>query len=515
MRKEQFKGSIDKIVVSHGKITLDEVVAVAQGHVCVEISIDKEFVERMEKSRLLLLGALKEGKTVYGVNTGYGGSCGNRIKIDHSQELGKNLIKYHGCGTGETLGGEEIRAAMLCRMICLSKGHSGVSINLLQHLADFLNNGITPIIPGIGSVGASGDLTPLSYIAAALAGERDVMYQGQCMPAKKALNIAGLKEYEFEIKEPIALLNGTSMMTGIAVVVLARSRKILEASIAATVLSDYALAGNKHHFHAAVVDSKNHVGQKFVGKKIRELLVDYSQPLESAENVNLQDPYSLRCAPQILGVLADALCWMETWVETEVNSVNDNPIIDIETGEILMGGNFYGGHISFAMDALKCALASVADMLDRQLALLVDPHFNHGLPANLVKIQGEIQSLHHGFKGLQITASALTAEAQKNSMPAAVFSRSTEAHNQDKVSMGTLAARDADKQCFLVSRVVAIGLIAASQACELRGGLDAQPRLAALVNRVRSVINENTEDRPLDDDIEKMAKILFEIEWLQ
>jgi len=222
----------------------------------------------------------------------------------------------------------------------------------------------------------------------------------------------------------------------------------------------------------------------------------------------LQDPYSIRCTPQIAGVLCDALAWIEGWVEIEANSSNDNPIFAPHTGQPLMSGNFYGGHIAFAMDSLKAALASIADLSDRQIVLLVNPQTNRGLPADLVGAKGDDILVNHGFKAASITATALCAEALKLTMPAASFSRSCESHNQDKVSMGTIAARDALRICTLTERVVAIHLLAAAQGCELRKNYQVRPALSALIRKIRSLADGITNDRPMDGDIEKVARAI-------
>jgi histidine ammonia-lyase len=319
--------------------------------------------------------------------------------------------------------------------------------------------------------------------------------------------MAKLKPYTCRPKEPLAMVNGTSVMTGIAAVVLDRAHHLLEAAIAASALSVHALRGKAHHYHPAIGEAKPFPGQVAVAAKLRELLAvrRSGAALEAEGPETLQDPYSLRCAPQIMGVLADALAWMQPWVEIEANSANDNPLFDKSADHPLMGGNFYGGHIAFAMDALKSALASLADMADRQVALMVNPNVNRGLPADLVRLTGEERLHHHGFKAMSISASALTAEALKATMPAASFSRSTESHNQDKVSMGTIAARDAARVCTLAERVVAIHLMAAAQACEIRGGVEARPRLVQLVKEIRAFAAPTFEDRPMDGDIEALA----------
>lgn len=504
----QRKPARKSIVIGEGNVTLSQVLEIARGGVRVAISSKKEFIARIERSQESLRHAMENGEPVYGVTTGYGAACGNRIAGQDAEDLGDNLIRYHGCGTGEPVGMEETRAAIVCRLTCLARGYSGVSVDLLRSMADLLNHGITPIVPSQGSVGASGDLTPMSYVAACLAGEREVLYEGHRMDSRDALARAGLRPYRFLPKEPLALLNGTSVMTGIAVLALAKSRAIVDAATAATALSVHALLGHEDHYHPAIVDAKPHPGQRLAGERLRRLLDSTARSSESKDGDHLQDPYSIRCAPQILGVAYDALQWIERWIEGEVNSSNDNPLLDGDRGQVFMGGNFYGGHVVFAMDALKAALASVADMLDRQMALLVDERFSRGLPANLVKVKGEKKALHHGFKGMQLTASALTAEALKNTMPAASFSRSTESHNQDKVSMGTIAARDAARQCDLVGRVAAVHLMAAVQACELRGRLDRRPELSSLVKSIRRIVKETAVDRPMDQDIEALTGAL-------
>jgi len=258
----------------------------------------------------------------------------------------------------------------------------------------------------------------------------------------------------------------------------------------------HALKGKFLHFHPAIGEAKPFPGQIHIARRLTDILqVEANNgDLESQARETLQDPYSVRCAPQIAGVLYDALTWIRQWVETEANSSNDNPIFDPQTGQPLMSGNFYGGHMAFAMDALKAALASVADMSDRQMALLVDPLLNRGLPADLVRVTGEESVFHYGFKAMSLSTSALAAEALKLTMPAASFSRSTESHNQDKVSMGTIAARDAERVCTLTERVLAIHLLAAVQGCEIRGNLDARPPLIGLVEKVRSLSAALLED---------------------
>ena len=498
------------VIVGQGPVSCEQIVAVARGQAEVKLSTQKTFRDRMQRTQAMLRRALKNSAAVYGVNTGFGKACGKRMQADAALQKIANPLPFHGCGTGEPIGIEETRAAMLCRMLCLATGYSGVSVALLRQLEAFLNLGITPVVPCQGSVGASGDLTPMSYIAACLAGERDVFYAGRRMSARQALKKTGLKPYVFEPKEPLAMVNGTSTMTGIAVMAVERSHNILAAAVCAASLTVHAFRGKSHHFHPVISKAKPFAGQDAVARSLTLLLQAKGSAahLEEDGPEALQDPYSVRCTPQIAGVLSDALAWISQWVETEANSSNDNPIFNPATGEPLMSGNFYGGHIAFAMDSLKAALASVADMSDRQIMLLVNPQLSRGLPEDLVGVAGREHFFHHGFKAMSITASALAAEALKLTMPAASFSRSSESHNQDKVSMGTIAARDAEQVCTLVERAAAIHLLAAAQACELRGKVEQRPRLAALVKSIRKLSPRLVRDRPLDRDIETVAQAI-------
>lgn len=505
MNRRQDIATTKYIEIGEAEIMIDQIIEVARGAAKVRISDDQVFVKRMNNSVKALGKAIKAGEHIYGVTTGYGSSCGNWVEQSEIEELGRNLIRYHGCGTGDLLGIPQVRAGMLCRMICLAKGYSGVSLDLLGALADFLNHGLTPCVPSEGSVGASGDLTPMSYIAAALSGEREVFFQGERMPAAEALEKAGLDPYSFKPKEPLAMLNGTSIMTGIAAIVVEQSRYILDAAAKATALCLHGLSGHAHHFHQTLFAAKPFSGQEKIAAQIRDLLKSESSPPESVDPNTFQDPYSIRCTPHVLGVLADSLDWIVDWIETEANSSNDNPLIDLQTGQLLMGCNFYGGHIALAMDSIKITLANVADLCDRQIALLVDPRFSRGLPMNLVNGPGTNRKIHHGFKAAQITASSITAEALRESAPASIFSRSTESHNQDKVSLGTIAAKNAATINTLVSKVIAVQLLCGAQACRLRGSINKRPALVPVLAAIESISLPNDSDRPMGTDIEKTA----------
>lgn len=487
-------------------LTIEAVWRLAHGHAPTRLS--KAARARVEKSAGHVEALLKRDGVIYGVTTGYGDSCTTEIPPELVTELPLHLTRFHGCGLGRHLSPEETRAVMAVRLATLVHGWSGVTWDLVTLLSDMLRLDILPLIPAEGSVGASGDLTPLSYIAGALAGEREVLFEGARMTSAQAFAKAGLNPITLKPKEALAVMNGTSIMTGLAALAFRRAEALVALSARMTSMSCLALLGNPRHFDERLFEAKPHPGQMAVAASIREDLASFrsDQPLS-----RLQDRYSIRCAPHVIGVLADMLPTWRAMIETEINSANDNPLFDTETGEPLHGGHFYGGHICFAMDGLKTLVANVADLLDRQFALLVDTRYNNGLPANLSGATGARASINHGLKALQIGASAWTAEALKLTMPASVFSRSTECHNQDKVSMGTIAARDALRVLELTEQVAAAHLVCTTQAVRLRveqGSLTPAllgPQLTAHLAEMTRRIPKIVEDAPLEGTLRALC----------
>jgi histidine ammonia-lyase len=376
---------------------------------------------------------------------------------------------------------------------------------VLERLADLLNHRILPLIPSQGSVGASGDLTPLSYVAAALIGEREVRYRGELMEASQALAAANLEPVKLAPKESLAIMNGTAVMTALVCLAYDRAVKLCRLASALTAMMSEVMGGNPAHFDERIFRAKPHRGMQISGRWIREDL-EYSP--DRIHEGRIQDRYSIRCAPHVIGVLIDSLLWMRGWIEIEINGANYNPLVDPETGEALHGGNFYGGHAGFVADALKNGIASVADLIDRQLALLCAAATNNGLPENLVGRTGADRTAHHGFKAMQIAASALAAEALKLTMPASAFSRSTECHNQDKVSMGTIAARDCLRILDLTETVAAICTLAACQAVDLRNGKGCHSRSLRMRDTVRDQVPFNDYDRRQDTDIARVLEMI-------
>jgi histidine ammonia-lyase len=489
-------------------LRIEDICRISRRQAQTELGCAPAFVERIDKGAQFIDKLLSEQGFVYGVTTGFGDSCTIPIPLDLVNELSKHLYTFHGCGLGEHFNAEETRAILAVRLNSLAQGYSGVRYLLLQRLAGLLEHDILPLIPKEGSVGASGDLTPLSYVAAVLAGEREVRYRDECRSAGEVLAQLGIEPLVLKPKEGLAIMNGTAAMTGVACLAYQRAEYLSRLATRITSLASIALKGNAYHYDEKLFTVKPHAGQNRVAGRIRADL----QLTEAAprNDTRLQDRYSLRCAPHVIGVLEDALPWLRQFIENELNSANDNPIIDAEGEHVLHGGHFYGGHIAFAMDGLKTAVANLADLLDRQMAQLMDPKFNHGLPANLSGAAGEKAILNHGFKAVQIAVSAWTAEALKLTMPASVFSRSTECHNQDKVSMGTIAARDAIRVIELTEQVAAAVLIAAVQGVELRGGVEAlSPAVDRTIRLVRGQSAFLSEDRSLEKELRSI------LEWIR
>ncbi len=504
------------VSIGEQPVRIEDVVDLAQRRADVALADTPGFRERISRGAELLDRILEEDGVIYGVTTGYGDSCTVDVPTDLAWELPVHLTRFHGCGLGQHLSVEASRAVLVARLASLCRGYSGVSLPLLERLATLINKNVVPLIPEEGSVGASGDLTPLSYVAATLIGERQVHSDQGPRDTADVLAELGLDAHTLRPKEALALMNGTAVMTGLACLAFNRAEYLARLASRITSMAALALKSNAFHFSKELFDVKPHPGQSQVAYWIRSDLEHEEMPRNP---LRLQDRYSIRCAPHVIGVLVDALPWLRSQIETELNSSNDNPIIDPDHELVLHGGHFYGGHIAFAMDSMKIAVANIADLLDRQMALLVDTKFNNGLPSNLSGAEAERAMINHGFKAVQIGTSAWAAEALKLTMPASVFSRSTECHNQDKVSMGTISARDCLRIIELTEQVAAAVLVATSQAVELRlrGGelikSHLVPELLEMQNAVMSDFEFLAEDRPLEADLRRFCDKIGAREW--
>lgn len=473
------------------------------------VTLAPEAERRMQASAELAKRLHEQGEAIYGVTTSVGASVDTHVPKEDAADLSLNVLRMHGCGTGQMLSELETAAVVVTRVASLSQGKSGVRPVLATRLLELMGARVLPRIPCEGSVGASGDLTPLSYLAATLVGEREVSMEGRERSAKDALSSLGLEPLRLLPKEALALMNGTAVATALACLCWKRTERLARLTSTLTAMASVATKGNPQHFDAFIHANKPHVGQIKAASWIRD---DLRGAPSVGEPQRLQDRYSVRCTPQILGVLVDALSWSKGMLETELNGVSDNPIVDVEGGRILHGGNFYGGHVGFVCDSLKAALANIACLLDRQIMLICNPDENGGLPANLVGVSGPKACTHNGFKAVTIAASALSAEAMKLSMPASAFSRSTELHNQDKVPMATMGARDLRRTVELTEQVAAMAVLACCQAYDLRGTLaeGCEGNTGALHRSVRAMVPPLEGDRRMDLDIQQVLSRLHQ-----
>ena len=498
------------MIIDERYITLSEIINSDK----IEISNDKKFIDHINETHNFLINEIKDGKPIYGITTGYGASGKNYVSYEDSKILQTNLFRFHGCGVGKKLSYKVCKYALIARTISLSKAKSGVSIELLKRLEMLIQKDIIPVIPSQGSVGASGDLTPLSYIAAAVAGEREVYYKGEIKDVMEVYKELNITPYTFKPKEALAIMNGTTIMSAIALAAIEEFETILDsmesfvAGMFEVLLGDDTPVADFVHlskpFSGQIQSAKN-IKRKIEGSKLTHGRDDRYDKFFADNDLNIQDNYSMRCAPQVLGVIRDNLEISKNWVEQEINSVNDNPLIDGVNKKIYTSGNFYGGYVAHAMDTLKICAGNLADLLDKEFALLVDHKFNRGLGENL-KLSHE--PFYHGFKAMQITLSSLSADVMKNTTAASIFSRPTESLNQDKVSMGTTAANDFSKMIPDLYNMLSIAFIGMAQAVDIRGKDLVSPHLKNIYENIRKDVKPLYEDRRMDFDIEKIYTLI-------
>ena len=516
--------STGRLQLDGGSLTIDDVVAFARGD--AECALTAEAQEKVRASRELKQNLITSGIPIYGVTTGFGDSAARQISPQKARALQRNLVRFLGAGTGPIAPAEVLRATVLLRCNCLAKGNSGVRLELVERILHLLNHDVLPMIPERGSCGASGDLVSLSYLGAAVVGEREVLHRGEVCDTADVLAELGLEPFELESKEGLAITNGTSFTSAFAALAVKDAEELAFLCEVTTAMASEALLGNRGHFADFLSEQKPHPGQIESMRIIHKLIAESELSLDSEEILagagmhgldfvelqhQVQDKYSIRCAPHVIGALRDTLVWVRRWMEIEINSSDDNPLFDVEGGRVRSGGNFYASHPAQAMDSLKIALANVCDLMDRQLELVVDEKFNVGLTPNLIPFFADDDpeaGLHHGFKGMQLCCSAMAAEAIKLANPASVHSRSTECHNQDKVSMGTIAARDARSIVELAQNVAAIHLIAVCQALDLRGPEKASAGTRTVHALVRERVPFLKADRRTDLDIAAAVELI-------
>ena len=446
---------------------------------------------------------LASGAEVYGVTTGFGQFANVHIGHEKLLELQENLVRSHAMGVGDDLDDDIVRLIMLMKVIALAEGFSGVRLELVEALCALINHNIYPRIPSQGSVGASGDLAPLAHMAGVLIGFGEARVNGKSMPAAAALAEAGLKPLTLAPKEGLALLNGTQASTALALAAVFRTEHVLAAALAAGAMSADAIKGSDTPFDKRIQSVRGHGGQIAVAGVLRELMRDSEIRASHVKCDHVQDPYSIRCQPQVVGACLDVLRHVCSVLQTEANAVTDNPLVFAESKAVLSGGNFHAQPVAFAADYLALAIAEIGSLSERRIALLIDSHLS-GLPPFLVAEGG----LNSGFMITQVTAAALASENKSHAHPSSVDSIPTSANQEDHVSMATFAARRLHTMLDNVDNIVAIELLAATQGIEFHHPTKSSPALEQVLTMIRDVSAAYTEDRALAKDVNRVAAMI-------
>lgn len=482
------------VVLDGGSLSLAAVEAVARRERRVQLS--PAAVQRIESAAELVDRFVQEGTKVYGVTTGVGELRTVFISPDRSRALQENILRSHAAGVGPHLPEDVVRAILLLRINSFCQGHSGVRLETVHTLVEFLNRGLHPAIPAQGSVGASGDLAPLSHLALPLIGEGQAYVRGELLPGREALSRVGLAPLELAPKEGLALINGTQAMTGIGILAWADGESLAFWADAAASLTLEALRANRTAFDPRIHRIRPFQGQQRSAEHIRRL-TNGSGRLQDGGSTTVQDAYSLRCIPQVHGAVWDVLEHVRGRLEIEANSVTDNPLLFPDDGIVLNGGNFHGQPIAMAMDYMSIGLAELANISERRIERMVNPYLS-GLPPFLIESSG----LNSGYMVAQYTAAALVSENKSLAHPASVDSIPTSANQEDHVSMGTIAARKAAAIVENTRHVLAIELVCAAQAIDLSGGPDGLgERTGQLYELVRGAVPYLDKDRFTADDI--------------
>jgi len=491
------------IVVSGDRLSAADVVAVAGGGATVEVG--EQVAARMEPARRVVADAVARGDVVYGVTTGFGALATTRVEPAESAAMQVALLRSHAAGVGPALPDDQVRAMLLLRARTLAQGHSGVRVEVVQGLVDLLRHDILPVVPGQGSVGASGDLAPFAHLALPLIGEGTVRVEGVEMPAAAALAQAGLTPLILQPKEGLSLLNGTEGMLAMLVLGLDRAHRIVRAADLAAALSVEALLASARPFAPEIHALRPHPGQAESARRIRaalegsEIVASHRDDFQHA----VQDAYSLRCAPQVHGAVADVLAFADSVAERELGAVVDNPIVFPATGEVVSAGNFHGEPLAFALDFAAIAVSEVASISERRTDRILDPVRSAGLPPFLATRPG----LDSGYMIAQYTAAALVAENRVLCHPASVDSIPTSGLQEDHVSMGWGAGRKLGSVLDNATRVVAVELLCAAEGVDRRS-LRPGVGTGAVHAAIRRVVPPLEHDRPPGPAIEAIATLI-------
>lgn len=490
------------LTITPGKLSWPQLRAIAASF--EPIALAPECEAKVRASAAAIDGIIACGKPAYGINTGFGKLAKVRIPDDQLEQLQVNLVRSHAVGVGPLLDDATVRMILALKIASLARGHSGVRWEVLQTMVALYNAQIWPCIPAQGSVGASGDLAPLAHLTLAAMGEGKVRVNGEIVPAGDALRSAGIAPIRLAAKEGLALLNGTQASTGIALIALFSAQRTFAAAVVTGALAVDAAGGSDTPFDPRIHAVRGQPGQIRVARLYRELLAGSAiRESHRYEDVRVQDPYSLRCQPQVMGACHDLLSQAAATLLTEANAVSDNPLVFPDTGEVLSGGNFHAEPVAFAADQIAIAMAEVGALSERRIALLIDNNMS-GLPAFLVAEAG----LNSGFMIAHVTAAALASENKTLAHPASVDSLPTSANQEDHVSMATFAARKALDVATNARRIVAIELLAACQGIEFRRPLRSSERLEMAHALLRQAVPRYEQDRFFAEDIELADRLV-------
>ena len=489
------------VILTGSDLTLNDLSKIVYDREKIEIHPDS--INKIVKCRDYVEKIVEENRVVYGLTTGFGKFANIRIPKENIEELQRNLILSHATGVGKNLSIEETRAVMLLRINVLVKGHSGIRLSTIQTLIDMLNKGVHPCIPEKGSVGASGDLAPLSHLALVLLGEGKAEYKGNIISGKEALKLTGIKPVVLKAKEGLALNNGTQVMTGVGALNLLRAERLCRIADIVASMSIDALMGTRSAFDVHIHDLRPHKGQKISAKNLYLLLQDSDLNRSHKYCSNVQDAYSLRCTPQVNGAVRDALQYIRNTIEIEMNSATDNPLIFPDEDKVISGGNFHGEPVAFAMDTMAFTVSELANISDRRTEQLLNPALNNDLHPFLAPRPG----LDSGFMIAQVTSAALVSENKILSHPASVDSIPTSANQEDHVSMGTIGAMKARTILDNASVVFAIELMTACQALDCRN-IKSSPTIEAVKREIRKTVKHLEQDRIMAEDINNLTKII-------
>ena len=466
--------------------------------------IDRSFDAGIEKAAARIAQIAAGNEPVYGINTGFGKLASIKIDSADVATLQRNLILSHCCGVGAPLPDNVVRLIMALKLVSLGRGASGVRLELVRLIEAMLEKGVTPLIPEKGSVGASGDLAPLAHMAAVMMGEGEAFYQGRLLPAAEALAKAGLKPVVLAAKEGLALINGTQTSTALALAGLFRAHRAAQAALVTGAMSTDAAMGSSAPFHPDIHTLRGHKGQIDAAAALRALLsgsVIRESHLQGDERV--QDPYCIRCQPQVDGACLDLLRSVARTLEIEANAVTDNPLV-LSDDSVVSGGNFHAEPVAFAADQIALAVCEIGAISQRRIALLVDPALSYGLPAFLAKKPG----LNSGLMIAEVTSAALMSENKQMSHPASVDSTPTSANQEDHVSMACHGARRLLQMTDNLATIIGIEALTAAQGVELRSPLTTSPELQRVIATIRAAVPSLEEDRYMANDLRAAADLV-------